>query len=129
MITSGLFSSYRSDWRTPEHILQSLKEEFGDLFDVSDRHDGTFDALSMGWPQPWYCNPPYGREIGKWTSRMKGNGIALLPARTDTAWFHSDILPKASQIRFIRGRLHFDDRGPAPFPSMIVVFGFKEVMK
>ena len=127
MITSGLFTSCRSDWRTPEHILQTLKEEFGDLFDVSDRHDGTFDALAMEWPHPWYCNPPYGREIGKWTSRMKGDGVALLPARTDTAWFHSDILPKASRIRFIKGRLHFDDRGPAPFPSMIVVFGFWRV--
>ena len=129
MITSGLFTSYRSDWRTPVYLLQTLKEEFGDLFDVSDRHDGTFDALSMGWPQPWYCKPPYGREIGKWTSRMKGDGVALLPARTDTAWFLFDILPEATQIRFVKGRLHFDDRGPAPFPSMIVVFGFKEVLK
>jgi site-specific DNA-methyltransferase (adenine-specific) len=60
---------------------------------------------------------------------MKGDGIALLPSRTDTGWFHEDVLPGATQIRFIKGRLHFDDRGPAPFPSMIVVFGFKEVLK
>ena len=126
-ITSGMFSSQRTDWRTPTIILEELRKEFGDLFDVSDRHDGTFDALTMEWPNPWYCNPPYGRKIGKWTCRMKGNGIALLPARTDTAWFHMDVLPVATEIRFVRGRLHFDERGPAPFPSMIVVYGFGKV--
>ena len=124
MMTKGMYSSLRSDWHTPANILKQLHDEFGVLFDVSDRHNGTFDALTMNWPQPWYCNPPYGREIGKWTSRMKGSGVALLPARTDTIWFHKDILPFATQIRFVKGRIHFDDLGPAPFPSMIVVFGF-----
>jgi hypothetical protein len=95
-------------------------------FDVSDRHNGTFDALSDKWPEPWFCNPPYGREIGRWTIRMPtaGVGVALLPARTDTVWFHRDILPFA-RLEFLKGRLHFDGMrgGGAPFPSMLAWFG------
>lgn len=49
--------------------------------------------------------------------------VFLLPARTDTAWFHDLVLPHASEIRFIRGRLHFSGhKNAAPFPSMVVVF-------
>ena len=47
--------------------------------------------------------------------------VCLLPARTDTAWWH-DFVMKAAEIRFIRGRVHFNDQGPAPFPSCVVVF-------
>lgn len=124
MITKGMFTSLRGDWKTPAGLLKEIATEFGELYDVSDTHSGVFDALVNDWPSPWYCNPPYGRRMGMWTSRMRffGKGVALLPARTDTAWFHNDILPYAREIRFIRGRLHFDDKGPAPFPSMLVIF-------
>jgi site-specific DNA-methyltransferase (adenine-specific) len=51
--------------------------------------------------------------------------VMLLPARTDTAWFHDFIYHK-SEIRFIRGRLKFwDAKNSAPFPSMVVVFDRK----
>ncbi len=68
-------------------------------------------------------NPPYGREIGKWVAKLANNtGVALLPARTDTKWFHDYIYGKA-EIRFIKGRLKFGDgKNSAPFPSMTVVF-------
>lgn len=47
----------------------------------------------------------------------------LLPARTDTRWFHDYIYGKA-EVRFIRGRLKFgDSKNSAPFPSMVVIFG------
>ena len=76
-----------------------------------------------------FCNPPYGRELTKWVrkcyeeSRKPGTLVVLLiPARTDTAYFHDYIYHKA-EIRFIRGRLHFDDSvNAAPFPSMLAIF-------
>jgi site-specific DNA-methyltransferase (adenine-specific) len=49
--------------------------------------------------------------------------VFLLPARTDTRWFHDFVLPRAAEIRFIRGRLKFGgSKNAAPFPSMVVVF-------
>ena len=76
-----------------------------------------------------WCNPPYGKEIGKWvqkayeTSKSGETVVMLLPARTDTQWFHDYIYGKA-EIRFIRGRLKFGgSKYNAPFPSMIVILG------
>lgn len=77
-----------------------------------------------------FCNPPYGREIGKWVAKAareaeKGATVVLLlPARTDTAWFH-DFLYGRAEIRFLRGRLRFCIDGipgdAAPFPSMVAI--------
>lgn len=74
-------------------------------------------------------NPPYGRQIGNWVKKArdaatqgKATVVCLLPARTDTAWWH-DYVMKADEIRLIRGRLKFGDgKGSAPFPSAVVVF-------
>lgn len=79
-----------------------------------------------------FCNPPYGREIGKWVRKAceeakRGATIVLLiPARTDTSYFHEYIYGQA-EIRWVRGRLRFEDEDgtiypPAPFPSMVVVY-------
>lgn len=74
-----------------------------------------------------FCNPPYGRKIGKWVQKgyEEANGgalvVMLLPARTDTKWFHDYCL--RGEIRFIKGRLRFGGSDMnAPFPSMVVVF-------
>ena len=83
-----------------------------------------------------WCNPPYGRETGKWVrkayeeSRSGTTVVLLIPARTDTAYFHDYIYGKA-EIRFVRGRLHFTDEegnayAPAPFPSMLVIYNPKK---
>jgi phage N-6-adenine-methyltransferase len=107
-----------------------------DFFSIQD------DGLSMGWSGPTYTpqgtvsgihtpacwmNPPYGRGIGAWIKKayeesQKGCLVCcLLPARTDTAWFH-DYCTKG-EIRFLRGRLKFGGAtNSAPFPSMVVVF-------
>lgn len=80
---------------------------------------------------------PYGREIGKWVQKAfeEARGgypiVLLIPARTDTAYFHDYIYGKA-EIRFVRGRLRFtDDDGnaadPAPFPSMVVIYNGERV--
>lgn len=76
-----------------------------------------------------FCNPPYGREIGKWVEKAyrtnKESGdlvVMLLPARTDTKWFHDFIYHKA-EIRFVKGRLKFGgSKNSAPFPSMVVIY-------
>lgn len=81
-----------------------------------------------------FCNPPYGRSIGKWVRKAseesKKNGsvvVMLIPSRTGTKWFHDYIYGKA-EVRFIKGRLRFvGAKGYAPFDSMVVVFrGDKE---
>ena len=92
-----------------------------------------------GLTAPWnigggsvFCNPPYGRALGAWVRKayeeaQAGTTVVLLiPARTDTAYFHDYIYGKA-EIRFLRGRLHFEDEDgnrfpPAPFPSMVVIY-------
>jgi len=126
--TSGLRSSTRGDWRTPKALYKKLVTDAG-RFDVSDRHGGAFDALTDKWPDHWFCNPPYGREIGVWVEQAfkehyfdSANGVMLLPARTDTRWFHKWVYGTADLI-FIQGRLHFDDLGPAHFPSMLASYG------
>jgi site-specific DNA-methyltransferase (adenine-specific) len=75
-----------------------------------------------------YVNPPYGNEIPKWIKKgyeeyQKGKSVVfLIPSRTDTRWWH-DYCMNATEIRFIKGRLKFDDcKNPAPFPSAIVIF-------
>ena len=76
-----------------------------------------------------FCNPPYGREIGRWVEKCYREAqrgalvVALIPARTDTRYFHEFIWKKAKEIRFLRGRLHFNEsKQAAPFPSMIVIW-------
>ena len=84
-----------------------------------------------------FCNPPYGRQIGKWVQKAyeeskSGTTIVLLiPARTDTTYFHDYIYQKPNvEIRFLRGRLKFGDgKNSAPFPSMVVIFRSEPMAK
>lgn len=78
-------------------------------------------------------NPPYGRKIGNWIEKAYQSAlggatvVCLLPSRTDTRWFHEYCL-KSSDIRFIKGRLHFGgSKNAAPFPSVVVVFSQKTI--
>ena len=86
------------------------------------------NGLEMDWGTSTFVNPPYGREIGKWTNKAveeadKGKTIVLLiPSRTDTRWWQEDIM-KAQEIRFIKGRLKFGSAtNSAPFPSALAIF-------
>jgi hypothetical protein len=133
-VNRGLFTSIRADWKTPRALYQALDAEFH--FD----HDPCpakpkIDGLKSDWGNINFVNPPYGTEIGKWIQKgyqenLKGKTVVfLIPSRTDTRWFH-DYIMKANEIRFIRGRLKFDDqKNPAPFPSAIVVFKQKKYGK
>jgi len=122
------FSSATVEWPTPVGVRADLDAEFHFNFDPCPI-GGTQDGLSSLFT-PWigkrvFCNPPYGPGIGKWLERgLEADlSVFLIPARTDTRWFHEIVLPKAKEIRFIKGRLKFGDAvNSAPFPSMLVVF-------
>lgn len=148
-MNSALLSSKKMDWCTPQDFFDHLNEEFGFVLDAAatDKtakcplyYTPETDGLSQSWDRGGavFCNPPYGREIGKWVKKAyeeaRGGGdavVLLIPARTDTTYFHDYIYGKA-EIRFVRGRLRFtDDEGnagdPAPFPSMVVIYNGERV--
>lgn len=121
------FSSQRLDWKTPKAVYQVLDAEFRFDHDPCPTNP-TVDGLTSEWGQSNYDNPPYGRELPKWVAKgyeewQKGKTVVfLIPSRTDTRWWH-DYCMKAAEIRFIKGRLKFDDQeNSAPFPSAIVIF-------
>jgi site-specific DNA-methyltransferase (adenine-specific) len=138
-----LFSSGNDSWSTPLHIFEDLDSEFnfdfdpcplntnpkltGTLFDT-DEEPKPFDGLIADWGESNFVNPPYSN-ISAWmekayTEHKKGKTIVMLvPARTDTRWFHKYCLPEAKEIRFCKGRLKFGfSKNSAPFPSMIIIF-------
>lgn len=146
-MNTALLSSKNMCWCTPQDFFDELNAEFGFVLDpaATDKtakcslyYTPETDGLSQSWDLGGavFCNPPYGRDIGKWVqkaykeARGGGNTIVLLiPARTDTAYFHDYIYGKA-EIRFVRGRLRFTDEsgntnGHAPFPSMVVIYNGK----
>lgn len=119
------FSSKTDKWSTPKDFYDTLNAEFHFDFDPCPVNP-TFDGLSVAWGGCNYMNPPYGREIGKWVKRASENPmtVCLLPARTDTRWFHDYIYNKPNvEIRLLKGRLKFGNAvNSAPFPSMVVIF-------
>ena len=123
-----LFKSLSVEWPTPGKLYDALNAEFDFNFDpcpLGGTEDGLASLFCSWVGKRVFCNPPYGPEIRKWLERAGESELAvyLLPARTDTKWFHDLVLPKATEIRFIKGRLRFGDAtGNAPFPSMIVIY-------
>jgi phage N-6-adenine-methyltransferase len=130
------FSSKTDDWATPQDFFDELDKEFRFTLDpcaddLNHKCKKYFTREDDGLSQDWsghrlFMNPPYGREIGKWVKKASevagGVVVCLLPARTDTRWFHDYIYGK-SEVRFIKGRLKFGgSKNSAPFPSMIVIF-------
>jgi len=122
-----VFSSATVEWGTPEGVYQALNAEFAFDFDpcpLGGDQDGLATLFAPWTGRHVFINPPY-RKIAPWLERAHEAEVAvfLIPARTDTRWFHSIVLPQAKEIRFIRGRLKFGGaKTGAPFPSMIVVF-------
>lgn len=136
MLNKGMFTSNTDMWETPQALFDELDKEFHFTLDVcavpeNAKCERYFTPAQNVLKQDWntggtiYMNPPYGREIGLWVRKAAESNVTavcLLPARTDTAWFHDYIYGKA-EIRFIRGRLKFgNSKNSAPFPSMIVIF-------
>lgn len=129
------FHSYKQDWETPDEIFEPLNKEFGFTLDVcADTHnrkcDNFFGVATDGLSQHWYgvcwMNPPFGFQ-GKWVKKAYEeslNGttvVCLLPARTNTNWWHDYCMK--GEIRFIRGRPKFKGaKHGLPQPLAIVIF-------
>ena len=123
-------------WETPRWLFDALNKEFGFTLDVCATADNAkcsrfFTEADNGLLKDWgtdicWMNPPYGREIGEWmvkannAANMGATVVVLIPARTDTEWWHRYAMKH--EIRFLRGRLKFGEATEfAPFPSAIVV--------
>lgn len=149
MINKALFTSNSDDWETPQELFDELDKEFNFQLDPCATVENTkcpfyYTKEDNGLEKSWkvyeingriwkphfesvFMNPPYGKDIGKWIKKayeesLKGClVVCLLPARTDTRWFHDYCLK--GEIRWIKGRLRFSGKkNSAPFPSMIVIF-------
>ncbi len=127
-LSSVVFSSKTDHWATPKAVYDELHSEFGFTFDPCPLMSDV-DGVKLKWTGRVFCNPPYSaidRFISKGLWHLSQGEcellVYLIPARTDTAWFHDYCYGKA-EIRFIRGRLKFgDSKNSAPFPSMLVIF-------
>lgn len=136
----ALFSSAKGDWGTPAELYESLNSEFRFICDVCASEENTLcptcyftesnSCLTQNWPRgACYMNPPYGRDVGKFMSKayeqskLGSTVVCLVPSRTDTNWWHSFVQDKASEIRFIKGRLKFKGASSSsPFPSALVIY-------
>ena len=142
---SAIFQSQRDDWATPPLLFEELRREFVFTLDpccnratakaarfcALDRGD---NGLAASWERSRvFCNPPYGRAIRSWMLKAAREAVeqhatvvCLVPARTDTQWWHQTVKLYASEVRFLKGRLRFylhgEPGGPAPFPTAVVVF-------
>lgn len=130
------FSSKTDLWSTPQNFFDKLNHEFGFTLDVcatdenakcSEYFTVVDDGLKRLWQGIVWMNPPYGRTIGHWMQKAYESCqsgalvVCLVPARTDTAWWHDYAMK--GEIRFIRGRLKFGgQKNSAPFPSAVIVF-------
>ena len=136
--SSATFSSKSYEWSTPLSLFSELHNEFNFTLDVCatpanakciDYFTTHVNGLIQRWKGRVWCNPPYGRGIGKWVKKAYQSVLAqeaeiavcLLPARVDTSWWHDYCM--RGEYRFFRGRLRFSNSGSnAPFPSVLVIF-------
>ena len=112
------FSSKSEEWATPQDFFEQIDKEFHFNLDACATAENAKcdkyytkeqDGLSQEWNGIVWCNPPYGRSIGMWVKKAyesKATVVLLVPARTDTKWFHDYVLGKA-EVRFVKGRLKF----------------------
>lgn len=134
----------KDEWLTPPHVLEALSPFDLDPcapvvrpWPTAARHFTVErDGLCQRWDGRVWLNPPYGREIGSWLGRLAehGNGVALIFARTETAFFFDHVWSKASAILFLQGRLYFHHvdgtraRANSGAPSCLVAYGEENVL-
>lgn len=133
------FSSKTDLWSTPQNFFDKLDDEFNFTLDPCATPDNAkcdkyFTIEDDGLAQDWsndivFMNPPYGRAIRHWIkkahdeSRKGATVVCLVPARTDTSYWHDYVIGGGAEVRFIKGRLKFGgSSNSAPFPSAVVIF-------
>jgi site-specific DNA-methyltransferase (adenine-specific) len=145
-----VFSRASDEWRTPQALFEALDAEFGFDLDAAATAENCWvenyigpdrtrvdrrDTLACPWAETTWLNPPYSQcrafiEKAAMEARRGCTVVALVPARTDTRWFHAHIYDRDAnrfrpgvEVRFLKGRLKFgDSANSAPFPSMLVIF-------
>lgn len=137
-------SSDRSDWATPRAFFNSLNNEFDFELDVCASPENAkldhyitqeMDAFKAPWinqkdyPARCWMNPPYGRQINRWMelafrwSLRGATVVCLVPNRAGSKWWRQWVLGRADEVRFVDGRLRFDDQDQyAPFESAVVIY-------
>ena len=138
---NGRYNGNGREWATPPELFDSLHLEFGFTLDVCATEANAkcphyFTEFQDGLTKSWsgfrcWMNPPYGREIYAWTRKAREEAasgtlvVGLLPASTDLAWWHDDVIGRAS-IRYLRGRVRFLTDGPYRasgfFASVVVIW-------
>jgi len=144
-------SQKSNEWETPKWLFYCFNKEYNFNLDAAANEGNALchnylteeqNSLVHKWEGNVWCNPPYGRSIGKFVKKAyeeSKNGsliVLLIPARTDTQWWHNYC--SKGEVIFIKGRLKFINKtfpswredgnfkiSPAPFPSAIVIFGTK----
>lgn len=133
------YSSNKHTWETPQDFFNKLNTLFNFTLDacaedctakVDEYYTEEDNALIQKWDGVVWCNPPYGRQQGKFVhkaleeyNKNDSTIVLLIPARPDTKLWQDMIFPNATQICFVRGRLRFgNSKDNAPFPCALVVF-------
>jgi len=131
------FKSNTVEWPTPPELYEPLNAEFGFDTDVAATAENAkcanyWTKEQDGLVQPWgrcnWMNPPYGRDVPRWLSRALDESrrgattVCLIPARTNTGWFH-ELCLGAAEVRFVRGRPKFGDADHGlPLPLAVVIY-------
>ena len=134
-INKGLMTSESGEWETPQGLFDKLNRVFNFTLDPCATPENAkcrcfYTIADNGLERSWkghrvFMNPPYGNSIVDWVKKAHDESsnaliIGLLPARTDTKWWH-EYCEKFFYV-LLKGRLKFSGKGSAPFPSAIVIF-------
>src|SRR6185369_2862480 len=129
---SALFSKKADHWSTPKDLLAELDKKYGP-FTLDPCPLNGEGGLDIDWAGRVFVNPPYSN-VGAWMKKARSETlikcrpeivVCLVPARTDTKWFHEYCygIAQGPEIKFLKGRLKFgDSKNSAPFPSMLVIY-------
>ena len=138
------FSSATNEWATPQDFFDKLNTQFDFNLDPCATAENAkckkfFTIEDNGLEQDWskyrvFCNPPYGRGLKDWVrkayeeSKKGALVVMLLPARTDTSYWHDYVVGGGADVRYLRGRLKFGgSENSAPFPSALVMWWGREL--
>lgn len=144
VLNKSMFTSDKQYWETPRDFFNKINNLFHFNWDLASTNENALcknhlteedDSLSIDWgglSGNMFLNPPYGRELKLWVkkaaeTKLKHNQylVLLIPARTDTSYWHDYIFNKA-KIKFLRGRLKFaingEQKDAAPFPSALIIY-------
>jgi len=125
---NGRYNGNGREWETPPQVFDPLNAEFDFTLDpcatvANAKCLRYFTEAGDGLAQSWagervFMNPPYGREVYAWTAKAAKESrdgalvVGLLPASTDLAWWHDDVVGGGAEVRYIRGRVRFLTGGP-----------------